>query len=97
MLNTYRNFANDSEREGISRYLQETEDWLYEDGVDESEDVYVQKLEDLMKVTQVWINFFVVWCYQFPQPINLFSYSLLILLKTGTMMKKQGHKRLGIC
>lgn len=30
--------------------LQQTEDWLYEDGDDESESVYTEKLADLRKV-----------------------------------------------
>ena len=38
------------QREIISRNLQETEDWLYEDGDDETESVYSEKLEDLKKV-----------------------------------------------
>ncbi|TMW92390.1 hypothetical protein EJD97_013122 [Solanum chilense] len=50
LLNTYRSFATDSEREGISCNLQETEEWLYEDGDDESEQVYAEKLEDLKKM-----------------------------------------------
>ncbi|XP_057962009.1 heat shock 70 kDa protein 16 [Malania oleifera] len=50
LLNTYRSFASESEREGISRNLQETEDWLYEDGDDESENVYSEKLVDLKKL-----------------------------------------------
>ncbi|KAK8594440.1 hypothetical protein V6N13_015362 [Hibiscus sabdariffa] len=50
ILNTYRSFANESDREEISRKLQQTEDWLYEDGMDESENVYVEKLEDLIKL-----------------------------------------------
>jgi heat shock protein 4 len=40
----------ESEREGISYNLQQTEDWLYEDGVDESGDAYTEKLEYLKKV-----------------------------------------------
>lgn len=50
ILNTYRSFATESEREGISRNLQQTEEWLYEDGDDESEKVYSEKLEDLRKL-----------------------------------------------
>ncbi|KAK3039712.1 hypothetical protein RJ639_027053, partial [Escallonia herrerae] len=50
LLNTYRSFATEPEREGISRNLQETEEWLYEDGDDESEHVYTKKLEDLRKL-----------------------------------------------
>uniref|UniRef100_A0A5B6ZSD4 Putative heat shock protein 16 n=1 Tax=Davidia involucrata TaxID=16924 RepID=A0A5B6ZSD4_DAVIN len=50
LLNTYRSFATESEREGISRNLQQTEEWLYEDGDDESENVYTEKLGDLKKL-----------------------------------------------
>lgn len=50
LLNTYRSFATDSEREGISCNLQQTEEWLYEDGDDESEQVYAEKLEHLKKM-----------------------------------------------
>ncbi|KAF8062617.1 hypothetical protein N665_1196s0023 [Sinapis alba] len=47
MLNTYRNTATESERECIARNLQETEEWLYEDGDDESERAYIEKLNDI--------------------------------------------------
>ncbi|KAI9198050.1 hypothetical protein LWI28_009145 [Acer negundo] len=50
ILNAYQNFATETEREIISRNLQETEDWLYEDGDDETESVYSEKLEDLKKL-----------------------------------------------
>ncbi|CAK8565568.1 unnamed protein product [Lathyrus sativus] len=50
LLNMYRSFASDQERDGISRSLQETEDWLYEDGDDETEQAYTSKLEDLKKL-----------------------------------------------
>ncbi|KAK6932316.1 Heat shock protein 70 family [Dillenia turbinata] len=47
---THQSFISESEKEGISRSLQQTEEWLYEDGDDESEDVYTQKLEGLKKL-----------------------------------------------
>ncbi|KAJ4982362.1 hypothetical protein NE237_033199 [Protea cynaroides] len=50
IFQTYRSFATDSEREGISKNLQQTEEWLYEDGDDESEKVYTSKLEGLKKM-----------------------------------------------
>lgn len=50
LFNTYRSFASDQEREGISRSLQQTEEWLYEDGDDETESAYTSKLEDLKKL-----------------------------------------------
>ncbi|WCJ32913.1 Heat shock 70 kDa protein 16 [Euphorbia peplus] len=50
LFNTYRSFASDQEREGVSRSLQETEEWLYEDGDDETENAYTSKMEDLKKL-----------------------------------------------
>ncbi|GLT83260.1 hypothetical protein SLE2022_015590 [Rubroshorea leprosula] len=50
ILNSYRRFATESEREEISRKLSETEEWLYDDGDDESASVYTEKLEDLKKL-----------------------------------------------
>ncbi|KAF4394583.1 hypothetical protein F8388_020408, partial [Cannabis sativa] len=50
LFNTYRSFASDQEREDISRSLQQTEDWLYDEGDDETENSYVSKLDDLKKL-----------------------------------------------
>ncbi|KZV37170.1 heat shock 70 kDa protein 16-like [Dorcoceras hygrometricum] len=50
LLNKYRSFATDSEKEEISSNLQQTEEWLYDGGDDESEYVYTRKLEDLKKI-----------------------------------------------
>ncbi|KAL3528783.1 hypothetical protein ACH5RR_008105 [Cinchona calisaya] len=45
----YHGFVTDSEREQFAAKLQETEDWLYEDGEDETKGVYIAKLEELKK------------------------------------------------
>lgn len=50
LFNTYRSFATDQEREGISKNLQQTEEWLYGDGDDETENAYASKLQDLKKL-----------------------------------------------
>ncbi|KAM7280484.1 hypothetical protein ACFE04_007618 [Oxalis oulophora] len=50
ILDTYRSFATDQERDGIIKNLQETEDWLYGDGDDETEIAYNLKLENLKKL-----------------------------------------------
>lgn len=50
LLSSYRSFATDEERDRVSKNLQETEDWLYEDGDDESEQAYTGRLEDLRKL-----------------------------------------------
>ena len=49
----YQEFVTDSEREGFTTKLQEVEDWLYEDGEDETKGVYIAKLEELKKVSVV--------------------------------------------
>ncbi|XP_008775317.2 heat shock 70 kDa protein 14-like [Phoenix dactylifera] len=43
----YQDFVTESEREQFTAKLQEVEDWLYEDGEDETKGVYVAKLEEL--------------------------------------------------
>ncbi|XP_014501310.1 heat shock 70 kDa protein 15 [Vigna radiata var. radiata] len=45
----YQEFVIDSEREAFTTKLQEVEDWLYEDGEDETKGVYIAKLEELKK------------------------------------------------
>ncbi|GFP99671.1 heat shock 70 kDa protein 14 [Phtheirospermum japonicum] len=45
----YHDFVIDSEREQFIATLQQVEDWLYEDGEDETKGVYVAKLEELKK------------------------------------------------
>ncbi|KAL5576408.1 hypothetical protein UlMin_018107 [Ulmus minor] len=45
----YYDFVTASEREEFLAKLQEVEDWLYEDGEDETKGVYIAKLEELKK------------------------------------------------
>ncbi|KAK7261836.1 hypothetical protein RIF29_28158 [Crotalaria pallida] len=45
----YQEFVTAPEREEFIAKLQEVEDWLYEDGEDETKGVYVAKLEELKK------------------------------------------------
>ncbi|XAR50623.1 hypothetical protein NMG60_11004992 [Bertholletia excelsa] len=49
LYDKYQEFVTDSEREGFTAQLQLVEDWLYEDGEDETKGVYVAKLEELKK------------------------------------------------
>ncbi|KAK6912093.1 Heat shock protein 70 family [Dillenia turbinata] len=45
----YQDFVTPQEREAFTAKLQEVEDWLYEDGEDETKGVYIAKLEELKK------------------------------------------------
>ncbi|KAM7483731.1 hypothetical protein LguiB_008314 [Lonicera macranthoides] len=45
----YQEFITESEREDFTAILQKVEDWLYEDGEDETKGVYIAKLEELKK------------------------------------------------
>uniref|UniRef100_A0A1D1XPC8 Heat shock protein 14 n=1 Tax=Anthurium amnicola TaxID=1678845 RepID=A0A1D1XPC8_9ARAE len=45
----YEDFVTASEKEEFISKLQEVEDWLYEDGEDETKGVYIAKLEELKK------------------------------------------------
>ncbi|KMZ56466.1 Heat shock 70 kDa protein 14 [Zostera marina] len=49
LINKYHDFVTENERESFTKKLQEVEDWLYEDGEDESKGVYIAKLEELKK------------------------------------------------
>ncbi|PWA94864.1 Heat shock protein 70 family [Artemisia annua] len=51
LSSAYRSFATNAEKEGITKSLQETEDWLYEDSDDDSDEQdYNGKLDDLKKL-----------------------------------------------
>nr|QBS00804.1 HSP70 [Agave sisalana] len=45
----YEEFVTAPERDELTAKLQEVEDWLYEDGEDETKGVYIAKLEELKK------------------------------------------------
>ncbi|XP_068651510.1 heat shock 70 kDa protein 15-like [Aristolochia californica] len=45
----YHDFVTASDKEEFSAKLQQVEDWLYEEGEDETKGVYVAKLEELKK------------------------------------------------
>ncbi|KAK8937229.1 Heat shock 70 kDa protein 14 [Platanthera zijinensis] len=45
----YHDFVTPSQRDELISKLQEVEDWLYEDGEDETKGVYIAKLEELKK------------------------------------------------
>ncbi|KAL9251393.1 Heat shock 70 kDa protein 15-like protein [Drosera capensis] len=46
----YHEFVAQSEKDDFMAKLQEAEDWLYEDGEDETKGVYIAKLEELKKL-----------------------------------------------
>ncbi|XP_076021011.1 heat shock 70 kDa protein 4b isoform X1 [Genypterus blacodes] len=45
-------FVSESDRDILSLKLEDTENWLYEDGEDQSKQVYIDKLADLKKLGQ---------------------------------------------
>ncbi|KAJ1261991.1 hypothetical protein BS78_09G072100 [Paspalum vaginatum] len=50
LYDKYSDFEAPTEKEGFIAKLQEVEDWLYEDGEDETKGVYIAKLEELKKI-----------------------------------------------
>ncbi|KAF8727010.1 hypothetical protein HU200_019505 [Digitaria exilis] len=50
LYDKYSDFVTSEEKEGLIAKLQEVEDWLYEEGEDETKGVYIAKLEELKKV-----------------------------------------------
>ena len=58
-------YITESEREAFLAKLQEVEDWLYEDGEDETKGVYVAKLEELKKVNiRMTDGYFIVFYFK---------------------------------
>jgi len=45
-------FVKEDDRSSLSKLLEQTENWLYEDGEDENKSVYVEKLSELKKFGQ---------------------------------------------
>ncbi|GLJ18034.1 hypothetical protein SUGI_0318230 [Cryptomeria japonica] len=45
----YQHFVTDQERDTLTTVLQTVEDWLYDEGEDETKGVYIAKLEELKK------------------------------------------------
>ncbi|KAG2625011.1 hypothetical protein PVAP13_3KG160900 [Panicum virgatum] len=50
LYDKYNDFVTPEEKEGLIARLQVVEDWLYEDGEDETKGVYIAKLEELKKI-----------------------------------------------
>ncbi|XP_014502537.1 heat shock 70 kDa protein 16 [Vigna radiata var. radiata] len=50
IFSTYLSFSSEHERKDVSRGLKETEEWLYDDGGDETVDAYSAKLKDLKQL-----------------------------------------------
>jgi hypothetical protein len=97
----YQEFVTDPEREGFTAKLQETEDWLYEDGEDETKGVYIAKLEELKKVrTPIFLSVFVHfslscekgagWLFLKCMFNDVNDYSKVILLKSATRSTQRG-------
>ncbi|XP_027938865.1 heat shock 70 kDa protein 16-like isoform X2 [Vigna unguiculata] len=50
IFSTYRSFSSEHEKKDVSKSLKETEEWLYDDGGDETVDAYSAKLKDLKEL-----------------------------------------------
>jgi molecular chaperone DnaK (HSP70) len=51
LYSQYDSFATDQEKEAISAILTKTEDWLYEEGENETKQVYINKKAELTKLS----------------------------------------------
>ncbi|KAJ8297812.1 hypothetical protein KUTeg_024343 [Tegillarca granosa] len=52
LSSVFEGFAKEADRENLSKLLMDTEDWLYDEGEDQSKQVYVDKLAQLKKLGQ---------------------------------------------
>ncbi|KAF2451074.1 heat shock protein 70 [Karstenula rhodostoma CBS 690.94] len=50
ILDVYAEFANDDEKARLNAKLEQTEDWLYEDGEDATKAQYISKSEDIRSI-----------------------------------------------
>ena len=57
----YEKFVKEEEREKFVRMLDATEDWLYDEGEDQSRSVYVAKLTELKKIGQPIVDRWGLW------------------------------------
>lgn len=48
----FEGFAKEADRESLSKLLMDTEDWLYDEGEDQSKQVYIDKIAQLKKLGQ---------------------------------------------
>lgn len=58
-------FALVQDRDTLSLKLEDTENWLYEDGEDQPKQVYIDKLDELKVTVSVWLcdaGFKHTWC-----------------------------------
>uniref|UniRef100_A0A7N0UXK2 Uncharacterized protein n=1 Tax=Kalanchoe fedtschenkoi TaxID=63787 RepID=A0A7N0UXK2_KALFE len=68
LYDKYQEFVTESEKDVLIAKLQDVEDWLYEDGEDETKSVYVAKLEELKKASLSRLHdLLLVTCYWLSQ------------------------------
>lgn len=73
-------FVTDQERDQLRQILEETENWLYDEGEDVQKSVYVQKLNDLKKYGDPVMFRYVEW-EQRPIALNALGSSLQLVHK----------------
>jgi heat shock protein 4 len=61
VYDNFNDFVIPEEKDGLISKLQEVEDWLYEDGEDETKGVYIAKLEELKKIGDPIEEWFQEW------------------------------------
>ena len=89
LCDKYHSFVTDSEREQFTTRLQEVEDWLYEDGEDETKGVYIAKLEELKKVRFSFMDHNPCSLILY-KVCSIFSCSKVIPLKSATRSPQRG-------
>jgi uncharacterized membrane protein len=85
LFERYRSFASESEKEGITTNLQQTEEWLYEDGDNETENVYAGKIEELKKVIKLSFSLLVILvitCFKLFSHFALSTFSKISIIRT---------------
>lgn len=75
LADKYQDFVTASEREEFTATLQQVEDWLYEDGEDETKGVYNAKLEELKKVSFIHYKYLLPCYYLYSSRLSYKTFS----------------------
>ena len=72
------------DKETFSRFLTETEDWLYEDGEDETRAVYQARLDDMKKMgNPVKHRYLMYKLHSFFRSVSYYYFSYLYLVSNS--------------
>lgn len=91
IYDTYEKYVTDEDREVLRKALSETEDWLYEDGENQSKQVYIDKLAELKKFGQPIVDRYIAY-ENLPASFEKFGQSITHFRKIVDLYSKKDEK-----